>query len=176
MALRLTGGGGERQVGRLAGAGEARLGAGDRARMEILAGAGDGFLGAGDTLRAERLTGAGEGRLGAGEPARGGGERRVDRFGAGDGRLGAGDFILVFGGGERCTLLRRGVKEVLLSLPRSSESMSPCIIASDSLSSGSSMSSSSSSSISGSDVGKVGSMSWGMGLCLAASRSLIRVM
>lgn len=176
MALRLiAGGGGERQVDLLTGAGEGRLGAGDRARVEILAGAGDGFLGAGEP-RAERLTGAGEGRLGAGDPARGGGERRVDRLGAGDGLLGAGDFPLVFGGGERCTLLRRRVNEVLLSLPRSSESMSPCMIASDSLSSGSSMSSSSSSSISGSEVGKVGSISWGNGLCLAASRSFIRVM
>jgi hypothetical protein len=92
-------------------------------------------------------------------------------------RLGGGERILVVAGGERCTLLRRGLKEGLLSLPRSlTGSISPCMMASDSLSSGSSMSSSSSSSMSGSDVGKVGSISWGIGLCLAASRSFIRVM
>jgi len=98
VALRLTGGGGERQIERLGGAGEGRRGAGDLARAEILAGAGDGRRGAGETAREDRLAGAGEGRLGAGEPARGGGERRVERFGA-------GDRILAVAGGERCTLL-----------------------------------------------------------------------
>jgi hypothetical protein len=151
----LTGGGGERHIERLtgAGAGEGRLGAGDRARADTLTGAGDGLLsggelvrvgslngagdgrlGAGDPARAERLTGAGEGRLGAGEPGRGGGERRVERLGAGEGRLGAGagERILVVTGGERCTLLRRGVNDCLLAVPRSlTGSMSPCRIVSE---------------------------------------------
>lgn len=110
---RLTGGGGERQVERLTGAGEGRLGAGEPAR-------------GGGERRVDCLTGAGDGRLGAGEPARGGGDRRDERLagagdgrlGAGEGRLGAGERCLVGGGGERCVwLLRRGVKDGFLSSP-----------------------------------------------------------
>jgi hypothetical protein len=95
VALRFTAGGGDRPL-------ERRTGAGDPARAERLAGAGDGRLGGGggDLARVEILAGAGDGRLGAGDPARGGGERRVERLGAGDGRLGAGDLCLVGGGGE----------------------------------------------------------------------------
>lgn len=172
VALRFTGGG-DRAL-------ERRTGAGDPARAERLAGAGEGRLGGGggDFARVEIRVGAGDGRLGAGDPARGGGERRVARFGAGEGRRGAGDLCLAMGGGgERWALLRRGVgvKEVLLSVPWICSRV-PSMMTSDSLSSGSSMSSSSSSSISGSEVGKVGSMSCGINLCLAASRSLIRVM
>jgi hypothetical protein len=86
VALRFTAGGGDRPL-------ERRTGAGDPARAERLAGAGDGRLcgGGGDLARVEIL---------AGDPARGGGERRVERLGAGDGRLGAGDLCLVGGGGE----------------------------------------------------------------------------
>jgi hypothetical protein len=93
VALRFTGGGTKL---------ERRTGAGDPARAERLTGAGDGRLGGGggDLARVEIRAGAGDGRLGAGDPARGGGERRVERLGAGDGRRGAGDLCLVGGGGE----------------------------------------------------------------------------